>query len=158
VRFFLIGLGVFTIFVIAWVTYLRPWLRNQPWACDFFLWIEPIELHLYKKSEGILWARWQQFLGLVITSVGVFGGIDYTWLAFWTPDYIDPLLPLIPTILNVTGTIAERLRNDTTKPLEVVALPQEKPAEVAAVVAKVEAANEQAKEVVKEAKAEGAMA
>lgn len=156
-RIFLIGLGIFTLFVIAWVTYLRPWLRNQEWACNFFLWIEPIELLIYKKSEQYAWARWQQFLGLILTITGLFGGIDYTWLAYWTPDSIDPLLPLIPAILNVTGTIAERLRNDTTKPIEVVALPQEKPPVVAAVVAQVEAVNEQAKEVVKEAIAEGAI-
>jgi hypothetical protein len=115
-------LAVLTAFVIAWVTYVRPWLRKKEWAQGFFLAIEPVELFLYKKSEGIAWARWLHVLGGVLATAPLYGGIDWTWLAHFTPDYIDPILPLIPSILNAMGAVGERLRNDTTKPLEMVAV------------------------------------
>lgn len=142
----LIWLLVATAAVVAYAVFLRPYLRKQSWAEPFFRFVEPIELVLFKKSEGILWARWQQFLGLVLTVVGMFGGIDWTALAVLTPDWIDPLLPAIPLLLNLTGSIAEKLRNDTTKPIELVAIPEadkEVPAVAAAIataeVAKIEA-------------------
>jgi len=149
-------LAVITALVIVWVTLLRPWLRRQLWACDFFASIEPYELWIYEKSESILWARWQQFLGLVLVLTGLFGGIDYTPLSILTPDWLDPLLPGIPLVLNIAGTVAERLRRDTTKPLDVVALPQDKPPEVAQAVARVEVSNALATAIIERAKDERA--
>lgn len=153
----LIMLGVLTVLAIAWATILRPWLRKKPWAQGFFAKIETAEILLYEKSEGIFWARWQQFLGIVLMLCGLFGGLDYTWLVVFTPEWVHPVLPLIPSILNVTGTIAERLRRDTTKPLEQVALPTVVPATVAIAEARVEVAKAELKETIKEAKAEGAL-
>lgn len=153
----LITLGILTLLVALYVTLIRPVLRQSEWAKPFFAhpWVEWLEINLWAKSEAILWARWQQFLGLVLTATGFLGGIDYTVLALLTPDWIDPYLPLIPFVLNITGTIAEALRRDTTKPLAVVALPEVKPPEVAAVVARVEAVNAAATVAVEVAKAEG---
>jgi hypothetical protein len=145
-------LSVLTFFVILWVTLVRPWLRNRRWACDFFAAVEPYELWIYEKSESILWARWQQLLGFVLLLTGLLGGIDYTPLAVFTPDWIDPLLPGIPVILNIAGTVAERLRRDTTKPLEVVALPIEKPPAVEQAVARLETAKNVAEVVIERAK------
>lgn len=150
---------ILTGLIAIYVTWLRPWLREQPWAQGFFTHpvIEWMELKLWAKSESILWARWQQFLGIVLAVTGALGGIDWSAVAILTPDYIDPFLPAAPLILNVLGTIAEALRRDTTKPLEVVALPAEKPPEVIAAVARVDAATAAARVVVEDEREKGAL-
>lgn len=153
----LIWLAAFTVAVALYATVIRPWLREREWAKPFFAAVEPFELWVYSKSEAILWARWQQFLGLVLTLVGVLGGFDFTVLIAVTPASWHKWLALTPLVLNVTGTVAELLRRDTSKPLAVVALPEAKPPELAAAVAKVEVANAEAKAVVQVEKEKGAI-
>lgn len=153
----LLTLLILTAVVVAYALVIRPWLRDKPWAKGFFAnpVVEWMETNLFAKSESLLWARWQQFLGLVLGITGFMGGIDYTMLAIITPDWIDPYLPMIPFILNITGTIAEALRRDTSKPLEEVALPENKPAKVEAAVVKADAARAELTVVVDAAKAKG---
>lgn len=153
----LIALAALTAAVALYATVIRPLLRDKEWAKPFFAAVEPFELWIYSKSEAILWARWQQFLGIVLTLVGVLGGFDFTVLIAVTPASWHKWLSLMPLVLNVTGTVAELLRRDTTKPLAVVELPEVKPPDVAAAVAKVEAANQEVKAVVQIEKDKGAL-
>lgn len=142
-------------FVALYVAYLRPWLREKEWAAGFFAAVEPIELHLWKKSESILWARFQQLLGVVLTSMGFLGGIDWTAITPFVPEKYQPLMPMLPLILTMLGTIAERLRNDTRQPLELVAVPTDAPIEVKVAKAEAALANEVAVDVVKDEKDKG---
>lgn len=153
----LIWLAALTAAVALYVTLVRPWLRAQPVAKPFFDFIEPMELALWKKSETILWARFLQLVGLVSTLAGVFGAIDWTIITPLVPDQYQKFMPLIPLILSVIGGVTEKLRKDTTKPLEVVAVPENAPAEVKDAIAQVEATNAAAVAEVKEAKEEGAV-
>ena len=151
------GLVIVTGLVLLYALLVRPWLRKREWAKPFFAnpVIEWLEIYLWSKSESILWARWQQFLGLVLTVIGFLGAIDYSLLAAVVPPKYVPFLPLIPMVLNLTGTIAEALRRDTSTPLAVVALPEVKPVAVAIAVAEAKAANIVAVAAVDVAKQEG---
>lgn len=153
----IVGLLSVTALVVGYITWLRPWLRSQDFARPFFDFIEPIELALWRKSETILWARFLQVVGLVSTVAGIFGAIDWTMITPLVPEPYQNFMPLIPLVLNLIGTVTEKLRRDTTKPLEVVAVPVDAPPEIKRAVAQVEATNAQAVAEVKEAKSEGAM-
>ncbi|MDB5600886.1 MAG: hypothetical protein JWN71_2930 [Xanthobacteraceae bacterium] len=115
---FLIGL---TAFVALYVVWLRPWLRDKPWAQGFFAGIEPVEIALWRKSESILWARFLQAVGLVVPLLQFVGAVDIAPYLAIVPEGYAPYLLLV---IFVAGQIGERLRKDTTKPLDVVALPE----------------------------------
>lgn len=150
-----LALAISTTVIVLWVVLLRPLMKASPWFDWLFDVIEPFELWVYNKSGAILWARWQQFLGIVLTLVGLFGGIDWTWAAPLTPDWMDGYLPLIPVVLMISGTIAERLRRVTTEPLAVVALPNVLPIEVAGAIANADYAKNQALDAIEKAKEVG---
>lgn len=114
---FILGL---TIFAILWATVIRPQLRNRPYFKAFFDWVEPIETMLYRKSEGIFWARYQQFMGILIMVLAYLGQLD---VSIVNPVVAQEYQPFVPLALNLSGTIAESLRRDTSKPLEVIAAP-----------------------------------
>lgn len=151
----LFTLAVITALVIVYAVFVRPWLRQKAWASWFFRLVEPIELHLFRKSEALMVGRWFQFVGLLSTAHGFLGGIDWTLVAIITPDWIDAYLPAIPLVLNVVGQIIEWLRKDTTKPLELVAVPEVKPPEVAQAIRAAEVAKVEAIEAVAVAKVDG---
>jgi hypothetical protein len=115
---FLIGLTTFVALCVVW---LRPWLRDKSWAAGFFARIEPVEITLWKKSESILWARFLQVVGLLVPLLQFVGAVDITPYLAIVPEGYAPYLLLV---VFVAGQIGERLRNDTTKPLDVIALPQ----------------------------------
>lgn len=141
----------------------RAWLKEQPWAKPFFSWVEPIERRLYQKSETLLVGR--------LLSVGGFLVTGYDALAVVMPSLdmtpiTNRLLASVPEDLRGTvlsgvlmglGLLISWLRKRTSKPLEVVALPEDVPHDVAVAVAKVEAATAQVVEAVAEAKAEGSV-
>ena len=133
---------IITVLIVLWVTVVRPLIRNKPFAKPFFDWIEPYERALYKKSEAIAWARFQQFIGILITLLAAIGALDVSIVVPVVPESVQPYVPLTITI---SGFIAEQLRRDTTKPLEVVAAPATPAVEAA--VAKVDEANKEAKVV-----------
>jgi hypothetical protein len=143
-----------TIIVIAWTALIRPWLRKKPGAQWFFNLplVEWIEIHVYKKSETIAWARYLTALGTVMTMIA---NIDQS-SAQMMIQMFEPVLPerfkgvatFIPMIISMAGLIAEWQRRDTTKPLEVVALPSDAPVEVKAAVAEADSANRVAKAMV----------
>lgn len=148
-------LAVLTAAVAIYAVVLRPWMRDKPWADGYFRLVEPVELLFFGKSESLLWARWQQLLGLALTAAGYLGGLDYSFLMPFVDEKYHPALPAIPMVFNLLGTLAEALRRDTTKPIEVVALPEDRPIEVEQAIKAAEVKASSAVEIVKEAKAEG---
>lgn len=147
-----IALIVFGVLLLIYAVWGRAWLKTKPFAQPFFAWIEPIELVLWKKSETILFARLKMVTGFVLTLMTQFGQIDLTpFMPFVSPKwqpYVTAAVNLSPIAITVVGWMDEQLRKTTTKPLEVVAVPDDAPAAVKAQVAKVEATNAQAVAVV----------
>lgn len=111
--------------VLVYVVAGRVWLKKQVWTGKFFTWIEPYEIAFWSKSETILWARWWQFLGLLVSVLAFIGTIDLTPFYSITPEKYQWMLPFAPLIINLSSTLSEYLRRYTTKPLELVAVPDE---------------------------------
>jgi hypothetical protein len=142
---FTVGLLVLGSLITIWVTIARPILLCYEWAKPFFLAIEPFELWVYKKSETILWARFKVFIGLLLTTLTQAQVIDITPLMPLVPDAWEPTIKILwgmlPMFISFLGLVDEKLRNDTTKPIELVALPEAKK-EIPEVKAILEAAQE----------------
>lgn len=147
----LIIIGLLLLAFIVWyVMRGRAWLKTKPWAQSFFAWIEPIETALYKKSETLLVGRLMWVGGFFVTaydSLAMFlPSLDLTPISnrvlSFVPDDMRPLV--VSSALAGIGLLIGWLRKRTTKPLEVVAVPDDAPPAVAAAVDKVEAANAQA--------------
>lgn len=136
----------------AYVVWGRPWLRKAEWAKPFFTFIEPVEIALWWKSETVLKARAKMILGVLLTFLTQIGTLDLTPIMPLVPDAYEPILRaafnLLPLILTVGGWVDEKLRKDTTKPLEVVAIPEAAPAEAKAAAAEADAANAHAVAVI----------
>lgn len=123
-----------TVEIALYVVVIRPWLRKKEWAKPFFAGAvtEWIELHLFRKSESLMWARWQMFAGTAITTLQSFGAIDITplvtVLSFLLPEERRWIAQVIaqgwPMVFSLLGAIGEFQRRDTTKPLELVAVPE----------------------------------
>jgi len=132
----------------AYVVWGRPWLRKAEWAKPFFTFIEPVEIALWWKSETVLKARAKMVLGVLLTFLAQIGTLDLTPIMPFVPDQYEPtlraLFNLLPLILTVGGWVDEKLRKDTTKPLEVVAIPEAAPPEVKLAAVKAEIATEKA--------------
>ncbi len=154
---FLFILAALVAFFVVYVLWLRKWLKLQWWAEGFFTLVDPIERVLFKKSETILFARLKQLLGVTLAFLTSIGSIDISPLMPFVPDKYEPMVHaafnLLPLILTVMGMIDEKLRNSTTKPIEVVALPEMVPPEVAKAVQVAAVANAEAVAVVADAKA-----
>lgn len=156
---FLLPIALIVAVILVYALWGRDWLKAKPWAAPFFEWIEPIEVRLFKKSQTILVARTLSILGPVLTLLTQLGTVDITPLMPFVPDEHQGLVQFVWNLLPLTitglGMIVEKLRNNTTLPLEVVAVPSKVLAEnetVAAAVASVEVAKEEAVAVVKEEK------
>jgi len=145
--------------VALYVLIGRPWLRRH--APGFFATIEPVEIALWKKSETILWARLKMLSGVLLTILTQAGTIDLTPLVPFVPETYRPLVTtavnMLPMSVTFVGFVDEWLRRRTTKPLELVAVPDNAPLEVSQAVAKADAAKIVAVATVQEAKAEGAV-
>ena len=124
----LIVLAVITALLLWYALQGREWLKSKSWAAPFFVWIEPIELALYKKSETILVARLKVIVGAVLTLLTQIGSIDLTPLIPFVPErhqpYVNFAINLLPLLISALGLIDEKLRNGTTKPIELVAVPE----------------------------------
>lgn len=140
----LLGIGLFVAFLLWYVLAGRAWLKAKPWAWSqaFFAFIEPIEIKLWRKSETLLMARFLMLAGMIPP---LLDQVDALKPLF---EQVAPYLPgnwqsYISLTLTVLGLIGEIQRRYTTKPLEIVALPEAvaaaMPAVVAAEAAKVEA-------------------
>ena len=138
----------------------RAWLKSKPWADGFFAAVEPIEILLYRKSETILWARLKMLVGVVLTVLIYLGSLDLTPIMPFVPEQyhaqVQALYNLLPMLITLVGMADEKLRNTSSKPIELVALPDKVVAEnpmVAQAVAAADATKAEAVAVVAEAKA-----
>jgi hypothetical protein len=105
----------------------RAWLKTTARGARFLAWIEPYEIVLFKKSETILWARIKVLAGLTLMVLAQLGTIDLSPLIPFVPDQYEGLIKfafnLLPLIVALDGSIGEKLRNGTTKPIELIAAP-----------------------------------
>lgn len=124
---FLTIIGVLTAVITVYVVWLRKWLKTKSWAQGFFNLVEPIEIALYRKSETIFFARLKIAIGIILTALTSIGTIDLSPFMPLVPDkwegYIRAAFGLLPLVISLMGWIDERLRIDTTKPIEFLALP-----------------------------------
>lgn len=149
--------ALLSLLVAIYVVAGRQWLKAQPWTAWFYRlpFVEWIERTVFKKSESILWGRFLQALGYGLSAIASLGGIDLTPLAAVLPDGWAWLVSILPLVIALAGHIQVQLRLDTTKPIELVALPADVPPVVAAAAATVEQTNNDAVALVQEAKKAG---
>jgi len=152
----LLILAVITVLLLLYALWGREWLKSKPWSEGFFALIEPVEIFCFKKSETIIVARTLQMLGAVLTALTWLGSIDITPLMPLVPDKHEAIVKaafsFLPLILNALGAIVEHLRNRTTKPIELVSIPDKVVSEngaVAVAIANAEAAKTEAVSEVK---------
>jgi hypothetical protein len=150
----LLAIGVPTLLILAYVVIGRAWLKERPWASGFFAKVEPIEIALWRKSETILWARFQQVLGVVLTLLTQLGQLDLSPLFPLLPDNMKWLPAFLPLIISVAGRIEEWNRLRTTKPVELVEAPDAISAGTRAALIEATAAQENAVIAVEVEKAE----
>jgi hypothetical protein len=129
----LIILAIVTALLLWYALQGRDWLKSKPWAQPFFAWVEPIEIVLFKKSQTILFARLLSGLGVVLTMLQQFNGVDLTPILPLVPENYQHFLTLgvncLPLLITAIGWMVEKLRNATSKPLELVAVPDKVVAE-----------------------------
>jgi hypothetical protein len=144
--------------LIAWYVVVgRTWLKDKPWTA----WLyksrvgEWIELTFFKKSETILWSRLKGLGAALLVILPQVGALDLTpFLDAIPPEY--HWVRFIPSIaLMLDSVVGEMQRNRTTKPIELVALPNAVQADVAIAEAKFEEAKLEAVAVVADAKRAG---
>lgn len=159
--------GILSIIVLLLVWYAlwgRAWLKEKPWAQGFFVAIERAEIVLYKKSETILIGRLLSFGGLIVSfydGLAVFArSLDLTPVTTRIFDLLhvpqDLRTLAVSAFLAGLGLVINWLRAKTTKPIELVELPDQVVAEnskVAEAVAMADATKTEAVQAVAEAKA-----
>lgn len=154
----LFALALLTAFIIFYVAVFRPWLRQKSWAEGFFRLIEPIELHLWRKSETILFARFKMLIGMLLSLLTTIGQINVEPILAVFPveqqGKIRLALGLLPLAITIIGWVDEQLRKDTSKPLELVALPENKPPEVVQAIMQADVAKVEAVAAIEVAKVE----
>lgn len=120
----LIILALITALLLWYALQGRDWLKSKPWAAGFFAWVEPIEIVLFKKSQTILFARLLSGLGVVLTMLQQFNGIDLTPILPFVPEKYQSFLTIgvncLPLLISAVGWMVEKLRYATTKPIELV--------------------------------------
>lgn len=155
----LLPLAVVVAVLLVYALWGRDWLKRQPWAEGFFAVVEPIELVLFKKSETILFARVLSGLGAVLTLLTQLGQVDITPLMPLVPEKYQGIVQvawnLLPLTITGLGMIVEKLRNSTTLPLEIVAVPDKVIAENPKVAEAVAVAKEIKAEAIAVVKEEG---
>lgn len=151
-------LFLLTAFMLAWVVWGRAWLKAQPWAWSirFFALIEPIEIALWSKSETLLWSRFLPVLMALSGFLTWLGAIDVSPLYIMLPDKYHPWLAALPFVtVGLLGIVNEILRWQTTKPVEIVAVPDAAPPAVVAAIAEAEVAKDNAVAEIKAEKQSG---
>jgi hypothetical protein len=162
VTYFLASSAVLAALAGLYALVARPWLKRQNWTADFFAWIEPFEIALFKKSETVLVGRLLWVGGLFVTfydAAAIFlSSLDLTPITTRLFDFVHvpPDMRGVATTAFITalGYLINWLRKRTTKPLEVVAVASKDvtPAVASALVV-AEAAKDDAVAAVQEAKA-----
>lgn len=153
----LITFLVIVAIILIYALWLRDWLKQQPWAQGYFDLVEPVERLAFKKSETILWARTLQIIGLLMTFLAGLGEFDLSPLLAFLPEKWKWVASMLPLIISVAGSINVKLREQTTLPLEVVALPDKVSSDVAVSVQAAVVASKDAIATVKDDKASPAL-
>lgn len=156
----LTSLFVLTALMLIWVVWGRAWLKSQSWGWSirFFAAIEPIEIALWSKSETVLWSRFLAFLMALSGFLTWLGSIDVTPLYVLLPEKYHPWLTVLPFVtVGLLGIVNEILRRQTTKPLEIVAVPDDAPIELVAAIAEAEVAKDNAVAEIKAEKQAGVL-
>lgn len=150
----MIALTALAALIALYAVWLRPLMRKTTWGVAFLDYVEPIERVLWWKSETILWARLKIVSGLLLTLLTQLGTLDITPLMPLVPEayqgVIKVLWNMLPLVVTAMGWIDERLRKDTTKPLEIVAMRTDAPVEVKLAAQEAALATAQAVETAKE--------
>lgn len=156
----LLPLALVVALLLVYALWGRDWLKSKPWAAPFFAWIEPVEIALFKKSVTILAARTVYVFGGLLTILTQLGSVDITPLMPFVPEkhqaWVQVVWNMLPLTITGLGWMIERLRNNTTLPIEVVAVPDKVMAEnqkVADAIAVADATKTEAVAAVAEAKA-----
>jgi len=158
----LIVLAVITGLLLWYALWGREWLKAKPWGWSvaFFAWVEPIEIFLFRKSETILFARLKFVGGIALTYLTQASQIDWTPILPFIPEkyhiYVNAAISSLPLVLSLLGAADEKQRLTTTKPIELVAVPDKVVAETPALakaVAVADATKVEAVAAVAEAKA-----
>lgn len=135
-------IAVLTVVVAFYVTVGRKMLAGTA----FLNWIEPLERRGWWKSETMLWSRFRVAAGSLLA---ILLTVDWNSVAPLIPESRRATLLALPAIFTaLDGLIGEYLRRDTTKPLEIVAMRTDAPAEVKAAAAQAEAVTAEAKAAV----------
>jgi hypothetical protein len=129
----LIILAVITGLLLWYALWGRDWLKSKPWAQGFFAWVEPVEIVIFKKSRTILLARILKALGIVLAALQYFDGVDLAPILPLVPEkyqwFLTTAVGSIPLLSTIVGWMVERLRNETSTPIQLVALPDKVVAE-----------------------------
>jgi nitrate reductase gamma subunit len=124
----LIAVAVIAVLIAFYVVWLRPRMKATAWGQAFLSKIEPMERILYWKSETMLWSRFKVFFGTVMTTLVA---VDWNSVAPLIPEKYRSLVLVLPTIfVALDGLMGEKMRRETTQPLEVVAMRTDAPVEL----------------------------
>ena len=156
----LVVLAVITGLLLLYALWGREWLKTKSWAQPFFAWVEPIEIVLFRKSETILFARLKFVWGIALTDLMQLSSVNLTPLLPFIPEkhraLAEAAINSLPLLLSLLGAADEKQRLTTTKPIELVAVPDKVVAEtpkLAEAVAMADATKVEAVAAVAEAKA-----
>jgi len=156
----LIVLAVITGLLLIYALWGREWLKTKSWAQPFFAWVEPIEIVLFRKSETILFARLKVVWGVALTVLMQLSSAKLAPLLPFIPEkhrgIAEAAINSLPLLLSLLGAADEKQRLTTTKPIELVAVPDKVVAEtpkLAEAVAMADATKVEAVAAVAEAKA-----
>lgn len=128
----------------------RKWLKAKtwPWSVRYFQFIEPYEILLYKKSETLLWARFRMLWGTVFSLVNNLAGTDLTPILSLVPEKYQwiagAFINCLPLLVSFLAWIDQRMRETSSMPTELVAVPDNPPIEVAIAVERFESAKREA--------------
>jgi len=154
---FLLVLALVVALAFIYALVLRKWLKSQSWAQGFFSAIEPFEIALYKKSETVLLGRLVWFGSLLVTAydgfMAYFSTLNFAPLTTRLMDFLhipDDLRSFtLSAFVTALGLAIVRMRKTTTKPLELVAVPDAQVTPAAAqAMARAETAKDQAVDAV----------
>jgi hypothetical protein len=148
----LIILSLITTLLLWYALQGRDWLKSKSWAMPFFAWIEPVEIFLFRKSETVLFARIKMVGGVLLTYLVQASQIDWTPILPFIPEerrgIVNAAISSLPLILSLIGAADEKQRYTTTKPIELVAVPDKLVAESPALQEAVAKADEAKTEAV----------
>lgn len=83
--------------VAVYVVWVRPAIRDKPWAAGFFAAIEPFEIALWKKSETLFWERGKHVFAFVLAVLPQIGAFDPTPFLVAIPEKHRWWVILIPS-------------------------------------------------------------